>query len=146
MLNLRSGLVLTAAALCLWALYSLLSSLKAPGLLRSEKAAVLKGCEELDDADIRRTCIPLLCEKALIDAKLVPWNARFEVHTNRVSPADIDFDVVGGTVDATNKPGMNSFGCLLERNRVTLRDVFDNEALQAFISDADEDPEHMSGT
>ncbi len=146
MLNLRSGLVLTAAALCLWALYSLLSSLKEPGLLRSETAAALKGCEELDDAHTQRACIPLLCEKALLDAKLVPWNARFEVHTNRVSPADIRFEVVGGTVDATNKPGMSSFGCLLERNRVTLRDVFDKEALQAFISDADDDPANMSGT
>lgn len=146
MLNLRSGLVLTAAALCLWALYSLLSSLKDPGLLRSEKAAVLKGCDDLNDSDIRHACVPLLCEKALLDAKLVPWNARFDVRTHRASDADIDFDIVGGTVDATSKPRMNSFGCLLEGNHVKLRDVFDPEALQAFISDADDDPANMSGT
>src|SRR5262245_35473591 len=98
MLNLRSGLVLTAAALCLWALYSLLSSLKEPGLLRSPKAAVLKGCDVLTDAEIRHACVPLLCQKALLDSKLVPWDARFTLQVQRPSAADAQFDVVTGQI------------------------------------------------
>lgn len=146
MLNLRSGLVLAAAALCLWSLYSLLDSLKKPGLLRSEKAAVLKGCDTLDDAETRHECMPLLCQKALLDAKLVPWNARFNVTTHRASESDVRYEMVAGTASATVRPRDDSFGCLIRENRVQLRDIFDAEALQAFIDDADDDPASMSGT
>jgi hypothetical protein len=146
MLNLRSGLVLTAAALCLWALYSLLNSLKEPGLLRSEKAAVLKGCDALDDLEIRKQCMPLICQKALLDSKVVPWNARFTVEEHRASAADVRFELVSGAVSTGAESREQQFGCLIRDNRVLLSDVFDVEALQAFVDDVDDDPEHMSGT
>lgn len=141
MLNLRSGLVLTAAALCLWALYSLLSSLKEPGLLRSPKAAVLKGCDVLTDAEIRHTCVPLICEKALLDAKLAPWNAKFTLQSQRASTSNFQYELVTGLVDAT---GPNSFGCLVRGSQVSAREVGSAEQLENFIRAGDEAPDAVN--
>lgn len=146
MLNLRSGLVLTAAALCLWALYSLLSSLKEPGLLRSQKAAVLKGCDALTDAEIRHTCVPLICQKALLDAKLVPWDAKFTVQSHRASTADAQYELLIGQVDPTALSQANSFACLIRGPQVLARELADSEQLQEFIRAADEAPQSMSGS
>jgi hypothetical protein len=146
MLNLRSGLVLTAAALCLWALYSLLTSLKEPGLLRSQKAAALKGCDVLNDVEVRRACVPLICEKALLDAKLVPWDARFTVQLHRASVADPQFELVTGQVNATAQSNANGFACLVRDAQVSARQLADEQQLDAFIRAADEAPANVSGS
>ena len=144
MLNLRSGLVLTAAALCLWALYSLLSSLQEPGLLRSRKAAVLKGCEVLTDAEIRQACVPLICQKALLDAKLVPWDARFALQLQRPSAADAQFDVVTGQVESTQPPSV--FACLVHGSQVPVRRIVTADQLEELIRAADEAPNELSSS
>jgi hypothetical protein len=82
MLPIRLGVVTAVAALCLWGLFSLLDSLQKPGLLRSQKAVVVKGCDTLDTEEARRECPIYFCEKALIDAKHVPLTAKFEVLSN----------------------------------------------------------------
>jgi hypothetical protein len=82
MLPLRLGIVTAVAALCLWGLFSLLDSLQEPGLLRSQKAAVVKGCDTLDSDQAKRECPVFFCEKALIDSKQVPLTAKFEVLFN----------------------------------------------------------------
>jgi hypothetical protein len=146
MLNLRSGLVLTAAALCLWALYALLSSLKEPGLLRSEKAAVLKGCDVLTDAEIRRACVPLLCQKALLDAKLVPWDAKFTIQAQRSSAANAQYELVTGQVDRTMQPSANGFACLVHGTQVLSRELGSAERIAEFVRAADETPEVVSST
>ncbi|MET0659381.1 MAG: hypothetical protein ABW110_14630 [Steroidobacteraceae bacterium] len=143
-MNLRSGLVLTAAALCLWALYSLLTSLKEPGLLRSQKAAVLKGCEVLTDAEIRQACVPLFCQKALLDAKLVPWDARFKLQLQRPSAADAQFDVVTGQVDTLAPPG--SFACVVHGSQVPVRRMVTADQLEELIRAADEAPGELSSS
>jgi hypothetical protein len=142
MLNLRSGLIITAAALCLWALYSLLSSLKEPGLLRSQQATVLKGCDVLTDPEIRRRCVPLLCQKAVLDAKLVPWDSPLTVHTTRPSAAGKHYEVVIGNIGSSGQ----SFACLVHGADVPLKRVLDAAQLQEFIEAADEDPAEVSAT
>lgn len=76
MLPFRLATVTAAAALCLWSLFALLDHLNEPGILRSERTAVVKGCERLDNAITQRQCPPLLCQKALIDHRVLP------LHTN----------------------------------------------------------------
>jgi len=142
MLNLRSGLVITAAALCLWTLYSLLSSLQEPGLLRSEKAVVLKGCDVLSDPAVRRRCVPLMCQKAVLDARLVPWNSPFAVHTMRPSAADAQYVLVIGSTGASGQ----SFACLVHGAEVPVKRVLDAAQLEAFIEAADVDPAEVSVT
>lgn len=140
----RSALVLSAAALCLWALYSLLSSLREPGLLRSQKAAVLKGCEVLTDPSIRQTCLPLFCQKALIDSKLAPWDARFTVHVQRPSAADAQLQVVTGSIAVQSDS--HNFACLVKGPGVAARRLVTDDELDSFIRAADEDPDSLSET
>lgn len=79
MLPLRLGIVAGIAAVSLWGLFSLLDSLKEPGLLRTEKATVVKGCDSPDSAAARDQCASLFCQKALLDAQAMPPAARFEL-------------------------------------------------------------------
>lgn len=83
MLSLRLAIVTVAAGLCLWGLFSLLDSLQQPGLLRSGKATVVKGCDSPTSGDAARLCPTLFCQKALLDTKLLPANARFAVTMDR---------------------------------------------------------------
>jgi len=83
MLSLRLAIVTAAAALCLWGLFSLLDSLQEPGLLRSTKATVVKGCDSPTAGDAARRCPALFCQKALLDTKLLPSNAGFAVTVDR---------------------------------------------------------------
>lgn len=58
-------------SICLWGLFSLLDNLKEPGLLRTEKGVIVKGCGTLDAHDeAPRLCPQFLCQKALVDRKL----------------------------------------------------------------------------
>ncbi len=79
MLPIRLGIFTGVAALCLWGLFSLLDSLKEPGLLRTEKATVVKGCDSLDSEEAREMCPALFCQKALLDAGSVPLRATFRM-------------------------------------------------------------------
>lgn len=79
MLPLRLGIFTGVAALCLWGLFSLLDSLKEPGLLRTEKATIVKGCDSLDSDEARQLCPALFCQKALLDARVVPLQAVFQM-------------------------------------------------------------------
>jgi len=80
MLPLRTAIFAAIAAVSLWALFSLLDNLREPGLLRSDKAVVVKGC---DSRDLAPVCFQLLCQKALLDSKHVVLNAKFEGMTER---------------------------------------------------------------
>jgi hypothetical protein len=79
MLPLRLGVVAGLSAISLWGLFSLLDSLNEPGLLRTDKAAVVKGCDSLDSKEAREQCPSFFCQKALIDAKIMPLNGHFEL-------------------------------------------------------------------
>jgi hypothetical protein len=72
MLSLRMMIFAGIAGICLWGLSMLLDSLKEPALLRTQKGIAVKGCGSLDThKDSPRLCPPLLCQKALVDRKLV---------------------------------------------------------------------------
>lgn len=75
----RVGVVAGLCAISLWGLFSLLDSLNEPGLLRTDKAAVVKGCDSLESQKAREQCPSFFCQKALIDAKVMPLTGRFEL-------------------------------------------------------------------
>lgn len=80
MLTLRMIIFAGIAGIAFWGLFQLLDNLREPGLLRTTKAVAVKGCASLDDhEDAPRLCPQFLCQKALIDRKLVPLDARFTV-------------------------------------------------------------------
>lgn len=107
MLSLRIIIVAGLAGIAFWGLFQLLDNLKEPGLLRTDKAIVVKGCESLDDhADARRLCPQLLCQKAVLDRKLVPRDAQFTMNVEE----DVEGQrFVGGTVAATGQ----AFECIM---------------------------------
>ena len=78
MLSFRLALVIAIAAVCLWGLFSLLDTLNEPGLLRTEKAVVLKGCDAAESQPELR-CAQLRCQKSLLDQKRVPLRAGFQM-------------------------------------------------------------------
>jgi len=108
MLPIRLGIVTAIAALCLWGLFSLLDSLQKPALLRSAKTVIVKGCESLDSAETREQCPALFCQKALLDAKLVPRPAHFEVTTKQ---ARNDGWLIAGTAKAPSASAPLNFSC-----------------------------------
>lgn len=137
MLNLRTGLVLTAAGLCLWALFELLSQLKEPGLLRSEKAAVIKGCDEIDNEETRKACAPLLCQKLLLDNKQVAWNVRFTLE-QQASSSDPSSEIVRGSTDRGDV-----LACLVRGKEVSAYKVGAADDVRAFVTLADEEPDQL---
>lgn len=104
MLPVRLAVVAAIAAVCLWGLFSLLDNLNAPGLLRTEKAIVLKGCESPADAD-RELCAQLRCQKILLEQRRVPLRARFEPETLR-SPW-----IGARALDARGQTTLGYFAC-----------------------------------
>lgn len=127
MLPLRLAIVTAAAALCLWGLFSLLDSLQEPGLLRSPKAVVVKGCDSLESAEASRLCPALFCQKALLDAKLLPLKAQFEISIDRQGD-DRERLISGQANDGTANPTALYFVCTLTGLKVT----------EAVLIDADE--------
>ncbi len=102
MLPIRLGIFTGVAALCLWGLFSLLDSLKEPGLLRTEKAIVVKGCDSPDSDEARQLCPALFCQKALLDARVVPLQATFQMQ-----------------IDATTEDGQRLLAGIARTNDVT---------------------------
>jgi hypothetical protein len=112
MLSLRIIIVAGLAGIAFWGLFQLLDNLKEPGLLRTGKAIVVKGCESVDDhEDARRLCPQLLCQKAVIDRKLVPRDAQFTMNAPE-SIAGQQF--IGGAVNATGE----TFECIMSGLKV----------------------------
>jgi hypothetical protein len=114
MLPVRLGVVTAIAALCLWGLFSLLDSLQEPGLLRSDKAVVIKGCDPMESEQALRECPTFFCEKALIDAKLVARSAKFQITVNRT---DEGVTLIAGEVNSAAQPS-SYFACEVRVNKV----------------------------
>lgn len=115
MFALRFALVASLAAVCLWGLFSLLDNLREPELLRSPKAVVVKGCNPIETPDAARACPQLFCQKALLDAKLVPLRSRFRITTERQAGAR---RLIAGTIDADTAAEAVHFACSTEGTRV----------------------------
>ncbi len=138
MLPFRLAIVTAVAALCLWGLFSLLDSLQEPGLLRSEKVTVVKGCDSVDSDEAREQCPALFCQKALLDAKLVPLQSRFGVSVD--GQYEDGERVIAGQVINKDSP-VSHFACSLAGTRVTSANLIDRAQLQQL----DEDPQFHSG-
>lgn len=112
MLSLRIIIVAGLAGIAFWGLFQLLDNLKEPGLLRTEKAIVVKGCESLDDhEDARKLCPQFLCQKAVLDRRLVPRDAKFTMNVDESVEGQ---RFVGGAVNATGQ----TFECIMSGLKV----------------------------
>jgi hypothetical protein len=78
MLSVRLAVLTAIAGVCLWGLFSLLDTLNAPGLLRTEKAVVLKGCDAPGTGE-RDLCAQLRCQKSVLEQRRVPLRAQFQI-------------------------------------------------------------------
>jgi hypothetical protein len=127
MLSVRLAVFTAITGVCLWGLFSLLDNLNSPGLLRTEKAVVLKGCEE-PQGDDRDLCAQLSCQKSLLDQRRVPLRARFEIERasgrwigGRV--LDPGGDAVLGYFACEQQPGAGSPAQWLDREQFEALDA-----------------------
>jgi hypothetical protein len=119
MLSLRMIIVAGIAGICFWGLFQLLDNLKEPALLRSTKAAAVKGCASLEDhKDAARLCPQFLCQKALIDRKLVALDSQFAMNVDATRNGS---RIVGGTVVSTGQ----AFECSVAGVKVTQAQLID---------------------
>jgi hypothetical protein len=81
------------AGICLWGLFNLMDNLKQPGLLRTQNSVAVKGCAALDThKDSPRMCPQLLCQKTLIDRKLLGLDEAIEIVNDSI---DQDERIIG---------------------------------------------------
>ena len=130
MLALRFALIGSLGAIALWGLFSLLDNLKEPELLRSERAVILKGCDPMETQEAKQRCPGLRCEKALLDAKLVPLRATLEVQDERIAAND---RLVIGSAISTSQPAQE-FACVLEGDQVTSVQLLSPEEIEELLA------------
>lgn len=126
MLPLRFFVFASLAGICLWGLFSLLENLHEPELLRSPKAVVVKGCNPIETQEAMRLCHQLFCEKALLDSKIVPRSARFEVTIQKTTGAA---ELIGGVVTSKSE-AKRHFACVLDRGIVTSKAILSPTELE----------------
>jgi hypothetical protein len=134
MLSLRMLIVAGVAGICLWGLFELLDTLKEPGLLRTKDAVALKGCNSLDEhKDAERLCPQFVCQKALIDRKLVGLLATFQVLVDERAPRA---RIIGGRV---SEPGREDreFECEVEGLKLLDARLLEPEELDDLEVDAE---------
>ena len=124
MLSVRLAVVTAIAGLCLWGLFSLLDNLNAPGLLRTEKAVVLKGCDT-PRAEDRELCAQLRCQKSLLEARRVPLRARFDMQLSRGGW------IGGRALDAKGQNLLGYFACSLQGTNVAAAQWLDERQFNA---------------
>lgn len=114
MFPLRLGVFAGLTAVALWGLFSLLENLREPELLRSTKAAIVKGCDPIESDQARRLCPQFSCQKALLDARTFPLKTTFETTVDRRAASQ---HLVGGVAreDATSA---HEFACVLRDTKV----------------------------
>jgi len=131
MLSFRMILFCGLAGICLWGLFDLLDNLKQPELLRSPKAIVVKGCEPAPADDTAgKLCPQLYCQKALLDAKVVPLRSRFSVTVDKTQANPPGTHLVGGLArlgDGAQQP----FACLLDGHKVMASSAITPQLLEA---------------
>lgn len=130
MLGLRLFIFASLAGICLWGLFSLLDNLGEPELLRSPKAAVVKGCDPIETPEAAQLCPQFFCQKALLDSELVPRSARFEVTIQRSSN---ETELIGGVLTA-GTDSEQRFACVLERGVVTAKKMLSAGDLDALAA------------
>jgi hypothetical protein len=117
----------------LWGLFSLLENLREPELLRSPKAVVVKGCDPIETDEARRMCPQLFCQKALLDARVVPAQASFETTLDRGAPRR---RLIGGVARVAGSEAAH-YACVLEQGKVVSARAIDAAELDS-LADADD--------
>ncbi len=130
MLPLRFFIFASLAGICLWGLFSLLENLREPELLRSPKAVVVKGCNPIETPEALRLCHQLFCEKALLDSKIVPRNARFEVTVQKKAGAA---ELIGGVVIGRSEADRH-FACVLDHGTVKSKAIVTPTELESLTA------------
>lgn len=130
MLALRFALVGSLGAIALWGLFSLLDNLKQPQLLRSDRAVVLKGCDPMETHEAKQRCPALRCQKALLDAKLVPLRAALDLQHERVSA---DERLVIGSA-RFKAQAQQEFGCVLRADQVLWVALLSREEIDELLA------------
>jgi hypothetical protein len=133
MLSFRMILFCGLAGICLWGLFDLLDNLKQPELLRSPKAIVVKGCDPVPADEAGKLCPQLYCQKAILDAKVVPLRSRFSVTIDKTQvslvPGPPDTHLVAGLArlgDDVQQP----FACLLDGHKVMASNAITPQLLE----------------
>jgi hypothetical protein len=134
-LSLRLVIFAALSGVALWGLFSLLDNLREPELLRSPKAVVVKGCDPIESDDAVRLCPQLICQKALLDARLFPLRARFEITVDRTTASR---RFVGGVVRENGSAESGRFACVVENNRATLARAVDPAELDTLANQSGE--------
>jgi hypothetical protein len=134
-LSFRLVIFAALAGVALWGLFSLLDNLREPELLRSPKAVVVKGCNPIESDDAVRLCPQLICQKALLDARIFPLRARFEVTVDRRTASG---RLVGGVVRENASTAAGRFACVVENNKATLARAVDVHELDALANQSGE--------
>jgi hypothetical protein len=135
-LSLRLVIFAALSGVALWGLFSLLDNLREPELLRSPKAVVVKGCDPIESDDAVRLCPQLICQKALLDARIFPLRAQFEITVDRRTPSR---QLIGGVV-RENASEAGRFACVVENNKATSARAVDPEDLDALANESTEAP------
>ena len=127
MLSIRMIVFAGIAGICLWGLFTLLDNLKEPALLRTAQGIAVKGCSTLDaHADAPKRCPGFLCQKALVDRRLMTLEDRVEITLESTQGAD---RIIAGTLVGKGQP----FECVV-------RDVTVTKALLVEPAPAASDP------
>jgi hypothetical protein len=134
MLSLRFAIFACLAGVCLWGLFSLLENLRAPELLRSPKAVVVKGCDPIETQEAEVTCPQLFCEKAVLDAKLVPLRSRFEITTQRRSDQR---HLIGALARVEGSDPPLQIACVIENSKVLAARLVQKEELDTLAAQSD---------
>jgi hypothetical protein len=135
-LSLRLVIFAALSGVALWGLFSLLDNLREPELLRSPKAVVVKGCNPIESDDAVRLCPQLICQKALLDARIFPLRAQFEITVDRRTPSR---QLIGGVV-RENASEAGRFACVVENNKATSARAVDPEDLDALANESTKAP------
>ena len=131
MLSLRLVIFAGLSGIALWGLFSLLGNLREPGLLRTDKTIVVKGCEPMESAQARQLCPQLFCQKFLLDGRRVPLRAIFEV---TVDTAAANEHLIGGVVQTGAADSDQRFVCLLRDNKVMAGRLVDGAHLETLAA------------
>jgi len=129
-LTLRFFILASLAGICLWGLFSLLENLREPGLLRSPKTIVVKGCDRLDTPKAAQVCPQLFCQKALLESNEVARSARFEITLRRKANAA---ELIGGNV-LTDAGTSRHFACVLENSVVKFKKIVTSTDLESLAA------------
>ena len=131
MLSLRLAIILSLSGVALWGLFSLLENLREPELLRSAKVVVVKGCDPIETDEARRMCPQLFCQKALLDARVVPLQSSFETTLDRRTPAR---QLIGGMTRVAGWAPA-PYACVLEHGKVVSARSVDAAELDTLASE-----------